>query len=128
MKRLLLVALLCSACVTTAQEGEQMRQDIAALRTDLKKEIDTASADRQKLSNAQQQRSKALQEAPDQLSPAAPTTRATPARGARTWRSTWRSRRTTSPRSAASSRSSSTGWTPWKRRPRNSRRRRTPPP
>src|SRR6266478_2698990 len=71
MKRLLLVALLCTACVTTAQEGEQMRQDIAALRTDLKKEIDTASADRQKLANEQQQRSKALQEALDQLSRAA---------------------------------------------------------
>jgi len=71
MKRLLLVALLCTACVTTAQEGEQMRQDIAALRTDLKKEIDTASADRQKLSNEQQQRSRALQEALDQLSRAA---------------------------------------------------------
>src|SRR6267143_1441576 len=71
MKRLLLVALLCTACVTTAQEGEQMRQDIAALRTDLKKEIDTASADRQKLSNEQQQRAKALQDALDQLSRAA---------------------------------------------------------
>src|SRR5712671_203340 len=71
MKRLLLIALLCSACVTTAQEGEQMRQDIAALRTDLKEEIDTASADRQKLSSEQQQRSKALQEALDQLSRAA---------------------------------------------------------
>jgi len=71
MKRLLLLVLLCSACVTTAQEGEQMRQDIAALRTDLKKEIETASADRQKLSSEQQQRSRQLQEALDQLSRAA---------------------------------------------------------
>src|SRR6266850_2378400 len=53
MKRLLLIALLCTACVTTAQEGEQMRQDIAALRTDLKKEIDTASAAYQKLVQGQ---------------------------------------------------------------------------
>jgi len=35
MKRLLLVALCSVACVTTAQEGEQMRQDIAALRAEL---------------------------------------------------------------------------------------------
>jgi tol-pal system protein YbgF len=71
MKRLLLIALLSTACVTTAQEGEQMRQDIAALRTDLKKEVDTATADRQKLASEQQQRAKALQEALDQLSRAA---------------------------------------------------------
>ena len=45
MKRLLLVALCSAACVTTAQEGEQIRQDIAALRADLKKEMD-ATADR----------------------------------------------------------------------------------
>ena len=68
MKRLLLVALLATACVTTAQEGEQMQQDIAALRTDLKKEIETANAERQKLAAEQQQRGKALQEALDQLS------------------------------------------------------------
>src|SRR6267142_5923998 len=67
MKRLLLVALLCTACVTTAQEGEQMRQDIAALRADLKKEMDATSGDRQK----DQQRAKALQDALDQLSRAA---------------------------------------------------------
>src|SRR5437016_1855616 len=48
MKRLLLVALCSAACVTTAQEGEQMRQDIAALRADLKKEMDATAADRQK--------------------------------------------------------------------------------
>src|SRR2546425_3950728 len=67
MKRLLLIALCSFACVTTAQEGEQMRADIAALRTDLKKEMDATSADRQK----DQQRAKALQDALDQLSRAA---------------------------------------------------------
>ena len=67
MKRLLLVALCSAACVTTAQEGEQMRQDIAALRADLKKEMDATAADRQK----DQQRAKALQDALDQLSRAA---------------------------------------------------------
>ena len=67
MKRLLLIALCSVACVTTAQEGEQMRADIAALRTDLKKEVDATSADRQK----DQQRAKALQDALDQLSRAA---------------------------------------------------------
>src|SRR3954468_17742004 len=68
MKRLLLIALASTACVTTAQEGDQMRQDIAALRADLKKEIETASTDRQKLASEQQQRAKALQDALDQLS------------------------------------------------------------
>ncbi len=67
MKRLLLMALVSTACVTTAQEGEQMRQDIAALRADLKKETDATAADRQK----DQQRAKALQDALDQLSRAA---------------------------------------------------------
>ena len=48
-----------------------MRQDIAALRTDLKKEVDTANQERQKLSEEQAARSKALQDALDQLSRAA---------------------------------------------------------
>src|SRR5207302_420921 len=51
MKRLLLIALCSVACVTTAQEGEQMRADIAALRTDLKKALDATTqfmAQRQK--------------------------------------------------------------------------------
>jgi tol-pal system protein YbgF len=60
-----------AACVTTAQEGEQMRQDIAALRTDLKKEIDSSTAERQKLSAEQAQKSKALQDALDALNRAA---------------------------------------------------------
>ena len=70
MKRLLLL-LACAACVTTAQEGEQMRQDIASLRTDLQKEVDTANLERQKLADEQAARAKALQEALDQLSRAA---------------------------------------------------------
>ena len=45
-----------------------MRKDIAALRTDLKKEIETATTERQKLAVEQQQRGKALQDALDQLS------------------------------------------------------------
>ena len=47
------LALAATACVTTAQEGEQMRKDIAALRSDLKKEIDTANTERQKLAAEQ---------------------------------------------------------------------------
>jgi tol-pal system protein YbgF len=70
MKRALIVSLLLStaACVTTAQEGEEMRKDIASLRTDLKKETDTAAADRQKQTDESAQRQKALQDALDQLS------------------------------------------------------------
>src|SRR5947209_2877415 len=45
---LLLLAAVSTACVTTAQEGEEMRKDIASLRTDLKKEVDTATLERQK--------------------------------------------------------------------------------
>jgi tol-pal system protein YbgF len=66
-----LLLALASACVTTAQEGEQMRQDIAALRADLKKEIDTTSAERKKFADEQAARNKALQDALDQLSRAA---------------------------------------------------------
>ena len=67
MKRLLLIPLLAAACVTTAQEGEQMRKDIAALQAEVKKETDATAADRQK----DQVRAKALQDALDQLSRAA---------------------------------------------------------
>ena len=66
-----LLLLASAACVTTAQEGEQMRKDIAALRADLKKEIDDATQERQKLADEQAARAKALQEALDQLSRAA---------------------------------------------------------
>ena len=68
---ILLLAVLGVGCVTTAQEGEQMRQDTAALRADLKKEVETATQERQKLAEEQAQRSKALQDALDQLSRAA---------------------------------------------------------
>src|SRR5438874_1949193 len=59
------------AGMTTAQEGEQMRKDIADLRTELKKEVDTAGMERDKLAAEQAQRAKALQDALDQLSRAA---------------------------------------------------------
>jgi tol-pal system protein YbgF len=72
MKRALLLSFIaCSACVTTAQEGEQMRADIAALRADLRKETDTATADRQKQADEAAARAKSLQDALDQLSRAA---------------------------------------------------------
>src|SRR5438067_1211994 len=58
-------------CVTTAQEGEEMRKDIASLRTDLKKEVDTATLERQKLADEQAAKSKALQDALDVLNRAA---------------------------------------------------------
>ncbi len=62
---------LAAGCVTTAQEGEQMRQDIAGLRTDLKKEVEASTQERQKLADEQTARAKALQDALDQLSHAA---------------------------------------------------------
>ena len=69
------IAIVClcltAACVTTAQEGEEMRRDIAALRTDLKKEVDTATLERQKLADEQAAKSKALQDALDVLNRAA---------------------------------------------------------
>jgi tol-pal system protein YbgF len=70
-KALLCLFLACSACVTTAQEGEEMRKDIAALRADLKKETDASTADRQKSVDEAAARAKALQDALDQLSRAA---------------------------------------------------------
>lgn len=71
MRRLLLVAALCSACVTTAQEGQQMRQDIAALRADLDKEKAADAASREQLAAEQVQKAKELQDALDQLNRAA---------------------------------------------------------
>ena len=68
---LLLATLGATACVTTAQEGEQMRQDIAALRVDLKREIDAGAQERQKLAEEQAAKSKALQDALDALNRAA---------------------------------------------------------
>lgn len=71
MKRHLLLAALCSACVTTAQEGQQMRQNIAALRADLDKETRAAAASREQLAAEQAQKAKELQDALDQLNRAA---------------------------------------------------------
>ncbi|HUK87197.1 MAG TPA: tol-pal system protein YbgF [Terriglobales bacterium] len=68
MKRTLLAALLASGCVTTAQEGEQMRKDIASLRADMQKEAEANKAEREKLAAEQQKSSKQIQEALDQLS------------------------------------------------------------
>ena len=67
----LLLALATGACVTTAQEGKEMRQDIAALRADLKKEIDSGTEDRQKLAEEQAAKAKQLHEALDALNRAA---------------------------------------------------------
>ena len=71
MRNLLLVLLSCTACVTTAQEGEQMRADIASLRADLKGEQAAANADRDKLSAEQAAKAKQLQDALDALNRAA---------------------------------------------------------
>src|SRR5689334_10850193 len=65
--RVLFVIALTFGCVTTAQEGEQMRADIA----ELQKELKATQADRDKLVAEQQQKSKQLQEALDQLNRAA---------------------------------------------------------
>jgi tol-pal system protein YbgF len=70
-KVLLFLFLACSACVTTAQEGEDMRRDIAELRANIKREADAGDAQRQKMADEQTQRAKALQDALDQLSRAA---------------------------------------------------------
>src|SRR5260370_14479712 len=58
-------------CVMWAQEGGQIRQDIAALRVDLKKEVDTATEERKKLAADQAAKAKALQDALDALNRAA---------------------------------------------------------
>jgi tol-pal system protein YbgF len=72
MKKIFLAVLLaCTACVTTAQEGEEMRKDIAQNKADLAKEVETATADRKKLADEQETRNKQLQDALDQLSRAA---------------------------------------------------------
>jgi tol-pal system protein YbgF len=73
MKKILLVVLClaASACVTTAQEGEEMRKDIAQNKLDLKAEVDAATAERKKLADETEARNKALQDALDTLSKAA---------------------------------------------------------
>jgi tol-pal system protein YbgF len=66
-----LLLLSLTGCVMWAQEGEQIRQDIAALRVDLKKEVDTATEERKKLAADQAAKAKALQDALDALNRAA---------------------------------------------------------
>ncbi len=73
MKLALLLALLLgsTACVTTAQEGEEMRRDIAQLKEQLKKEQAEAQADRDRLAADSKAKAQQLQEALDQLNHAA---------------------------------------------------------
>jgi len=74
MKRALLLLLFsCSGCFlwTSATQGEQMRADIDSVKTEVKKEQETAAAERQKMANETAARAKALQDALDQLGRAA---------------------------------------------------------
>src|SRR5258708_21247268 len=66
-----LLLLSLTGCVMWAQEGEQIRQDIGAVRVDLKKEVDTATEERKKLAADQAAKAKALQDALDVLNRAA---------------------------------------------------------
>jgi tol-pal system protein YbgF len=69
VKRLVLLAtaLACAACVTTRQEGEDMRKRIDAMEKTVKEQGESAAADRQKLLNEE----KRLQDALDTLNRAA---------------------------------------------------------
>jgi tol-pal system protein YbgF len=69
VKRLVLLAavLACAACVTTRQEGEDMRKRIDAMEKTVKEQGESAAADRQKLLNEE----KRLQDALDALNRAA---------------------------------------------------------
>src|SRR5438132_14366335 len=67
----LLFALLACACVTTRQEGEEMRARIDKLEKDLKAQNESAAADREKLEKAQQDKLAKVQEAMDALNRAA---------------------------------------------------------
>jgi tol-pal system protein YbgF len=58
---------LSAACVTTAQEGEEMRKDIAQLKTDLKGEQALAATDRQNTLTEAKAQAQKLQDALDQL-------------------------------------------------------------
>jgi len=62
---------LCAACVTTKQEGDEMRKRIDALEKDLKAQKETAAADRQKLQSEQAAKLKEVQDAMDALNRAA---------------------------------------------------------
>ena len=56
-----------AACVTTAQEGEEMRRDIASLKEQLKKEQAQAQAERDRLAADGKAKAQQLQDALDQL-------------------------------------------------------------
>jgi tol-pal system protein YbgF len=73
VKRLALLAAFatCAACVTTRQEGEDMRNRIGALEKAVKEQGEAAAADRQKMQQEQQQKLQQLQEALDTLNRAA---------------------------------------------------------
>ena len=65
--RYLAAVLACAACVTTRQEGEDMRKRIDALEKTVKDQGESSAADRQKLLNEE----KRLQDALDTLNRAA---------------------------------------------------------
>jgi tol-pal system protein YbgF len=73
VKRLALLAAFatCAACVTTRQEGEDMRNRIGALEKSVKEQGEAAAADRKKMQQEQQQKLQQLQEALDTLNRAA---------------------------------------------------------
>lgn len=72
MRRLLPLCLaLCAACVTTKQEGDEMRKRIDALEKDLKTQKEAVAADRQKLQSEQAAKLKEVQDAMDALNRAA---------------------------------------------------------
>jgi tol-pal system protein YbgF len=62
-----ILSALCAACVTTRQEGEEMRARIGVLEKDLKAQQEAAAADRQKQEKEQQQKLQQMQEAMDAL-------------------------------------------------------------
>lgn len=62
---------LCAACVTTKQEGDEMRKRIDALEKDLKSQKEASAADRQKLQAEQAAKLKEVQDAMDALNRAA---------------------------------------------------------
>jgi tol-pal system protein YbgF len=61
----------CAACVTTRQEGQEMRARIDALEKDLKTQKEATAADRQKLQAEQAAKLKEVQDAMDALNRAA---------------------------------------------------------
>jgi len=72
VRRLLPVWLvLCAACVTTKQEGDEMRKRIDALEKDAKAQKEATAADRQKLQAEQVAKLKEVQDAMDALNRAA---------------------------------------------------------